>query len=650
VLFATLFLVPFGVGLYLFGRYVCDDDLIMLRYAQRLADGKGMTWNDGERVHGVSAMLLVLLSAGLRLVGVPLEVTMRVLSATGVLAAGLCLVYASRRSGVSRWASWALGGSLTLFAPFAVWAFAGVGGVVFAAVTGWAAVLATDGPFSGDASPGSHRRRMRWMVFLLCLLQLVRPDALVVALPVLAVAFLAHPRGDGYGTPWAFLRRSALPVLGFGALFAAAQQWYFATPVPHLAGVKLVPGLGLMRIGVLYTLEFVRGFFPLLLAAPVLLVVGILLRSRSSEVSSPRRVPLIALFGPLLPAAVWCAYVVWVGGDWMPGNRHFAVALLLLMVTLVRVAASAGPRFASRALVASLLAVSAVTATVSVKAPAAWRARTSVQWFDFICDGAVALRTAVGDLDPLLAIEPAGCIPYYTEFRSVDMLGLTDLHISKATPTGRPVMLDELIAMRRFDPDDPRIGQHFIAGHGNGDGAYVWRREPDLIVSCEPMEPSGTGCFRSWFEMHESFDYESRYRLLSVDVGKVFPWNGWVRHDAGPLGVRRDVVDGRLVRVFFPPWLLTNRNRAMLVADPDGPAKVALRADAVVETSPVALDRGTWSLGGLPAGVRAESLAGCASFTGGQFTVVSDACPVVVRLTASSPVALTGLSLQRPES
>lgn len=643
-LFVVLFLAPFAVALYLFGRYVCDDDMIMLRYAERLAEGKGMTWNDGERVHGVSAMLLVLLAAGLRFFGVPLEFTMRVLSSAGVLASGLCVVYAARRSGLPRWVGWASGGFVMLCAPFAVWAFAGVGGVVFAGVAGWALVLSTDSWFSAAAAPDVYRRRMVVVTVLLCLLQLVRPDALVVVAPVLFVAFLSRPRGEFRVRFWSFVLRYMAPVAGFGLAFAAVQQWYFGTPVPHLAGVKLVPGLGLVRIGVLYTLEFARGFFPLLLAAPLLVLAGLWSRRRAQ---AGERVPLWVLFGPLLPAAVWCLYVVWVGGDWMPGNRHFAVVVLLLVVALVRIAGSSVPGVLSKVLAVSVLGVLVVTSVVSVKAPAAWRARPSVQWLDFICDGASALRVAVGGLDPLLAVEPAGCVPYYTKFRSVDMLGLNDLHISKASPTGTPVMLDELMAMRRLDPDDPRIGRHFIAGHGNGDGAYVWGREPDLIVSCEPMERSGMGCFRSWFEMYEGFDYRSRYRLLSVDIQKGFPWNGWVRYDDGPLGVRRAVVDGRLRAVSLPPWLLTGGPRALLVVSPDGGVKVVMRDGSVVESPPVVLDAGSWSVEGVPAGVDVGvSAAGCASLTGGKVEVVSSGCEVMVRLTAAGDANLDGLSLR----
>ena len=44
--------------------YMSDDSLIVARYAERLIEGRGLTWTDGERVEGYSNLLWVLLIAG----------------------------------------------------------------------------------------------------------------------------------------------------------------------------------------------------------------------------------------------------------------------------------------------------------------------------------------------------------------------------------------------------------------------------------------------------------------------------------------------------------------------------------------------------------------------------------------------------------
>lgn len=626
----ALLLVPFAVAAWIFGRYVCDDDLIMLRYAERLAEGKGMTWNDGERVHGVSAMLLVVLSAALRLVGVPLEVTMRLLSSAGVLLSGFVLVFAALRAGVSRWTAFALGGALVLSAPFAVWAFAGVGGVVFAAVAGLAVLLASDPRFRSGAAHGTVVFPTRWLAGLLVLLQVVRPDALVLVAPILVVAFLGS---RGVVSLRVFLSRLLAPVAGFAVLFAFAQFLYFATPVPHLAGVKTTWSLEFVRAGMLYVLEFVRGFLPLVLAVPVLLLLS----------PGRRSFPVLA---PLLPAMVWVLYVVWIGGDWMPGNRHFAVVLLLVLVSMVRAAAQSGA--GRRVRLGALLGVSVLSAGVSITAPAATRAHDATEWLEVTCEGSESLAVLVGDLDPLFGVEPAGCPPYVTGMRSVDLLGLNDLHVSRATATGRPISWDEWVRMQSESPED--LPYSFIPGHGNGDGTYIWNREPDLLVGCNPQRSSPSGCFRSFFEMQARFDFASRYRPLVIELDSGALWHAWVRFDAGPLGVRVSSAGDAPVAVDVPVWLLSSSSTPLRVLDagsarPSG--RVELRPAARLELPLLALSEGAWSFDGLPGEVSVTSSSSCASLEDRVLRVTSPRCGVSLVLSSSVVVTLGDVSLQR---
>ena len=61
--------------------YVSDDAFISLRFAQRLLDGNGLTWTDGERVEGYSNLLWVLATALLGKLGLDLVTAARVLGA-----------------------------------------------------------------------------------------------------------------------------------------------------------------------------------------------------------------------------------------------------------------------------------------------------------------------------------------------------------------------------------------------------------------------------------------------------------------------------------------------------------------------------------------------------------------------------------------
>ena len=60
--------------------------MISLRYADRLQQGRGLTWTDGERVEGYSNLLWVLMTAGLGWLGLDLVLATRLLGVAGQLA------------------------------------------------------------------------------------------------------------------------------------------------------------------------------------------------------------------------------------------------------------------------------------------------------------------------------------------------------------------------------------------------------------------------------------------------------------------------------------------------------------------------------------------------------------------------------------
>ena len=78
-----------------FPNVFVDDAFISLRYAERLAHGKGLTWTGGEAVEGYSNLLWVLLMAGLGTIFDDLVVPGRVLGVVAASAAVLAAVYAA---------------------------------------------------------------------------------------------------------------------------------------------------------------------------------------------------------------------------------------------------------------------------------------------------------------------------------------------------------------------------------------------------------------------------------------------------------------------------------------------------------------------------------------------------------------------------
>src|SRR5262249_42531018 len=89
------------------------------------------------------------------------------------------------------------------------------------------------------------------------------------------------------------------------------------------------------------------------------------------------------------------------------------------------------------------------------------------------------LATAFSAQQPLLAVDAAGTLPYFSDLPVVDMLGLNDRWLPLHPP-------------RNF-------GTGYM-GHELGNGAYVLSRQPDLVIPC--VATGGLhGCFRSGNEL-----------------------------------------------------------------------------------------------------------------------------------------------------
>src|SRR5690554_285805 len=116
--------------------FLSDDALISLRYAQRLLDGDGLTWTDGERVEGYSNLLWVLASALLGATGLDLIDTVRILGVLGMGAAVAAVAWAGRG-----WAGLPAAVLLALCAPMAAWTVGGLEQPLVAGLLAWALVL-----------------------------------------------------------------------------------------------------------------------------------------------------------------------------------------------------------------------------------------------------------------------------------------------------------------------------------------------------------------------------------------------------------------------------------------------------------------------------------------------------------------------------
>jgi hypothetical protein len=521
-----------ALGIAQFWPWITDDAFIVLRYSERLVAGQGLTWTDGERVEGYSTLLWVLLCAALRPLGLDWVTIARGLGivstvATFFVLARTPLLRAPHRAGRACMLL------LAALAPVALWAIGGLEGplamllltIAYARV---GEVLAEPERDLGLGACGTAG-------FALGLCALCRPEGpLWGGLAALAVLLFAR-RGPA-GTRLVLLRRlswlvgpMAVAVVG-QTVFRLA---YYGEWVPNTAHAKLATSPKTIEIGLLYLGSAARILRSLLVPA----VLGALLGLSSRRTRSFCLLCLSAL-------TAWTTYIAMIGGDWYPLCRYlegaFGPMVLLVGIGLQRLASWRGG-----AVIAWLVALGGVgwarldarldpSDPYQIVSDWEWQGRAVGEWFG----------RAFGAQQPLLALDPAGAVPFYSRLPCLDMLGLCDAQVAKAPPP-RP--------------------DHVFPGHSRGNPRYVLDRAPDLMLFGTPTGHHLPRWPGGWeLELDPRFLHD--YRCVVFRTGPV-PVVGQADQDLkltlrvrvdGKVGVQRD---GAVWSV--PGWLLGSHRQPM---------------------------------------------------------------------------------------
>lgn len=571
---------------------VLDDSLISYRYSQRLLDGKGLTWNDGEYVEGYSNLLWTLIVALGGLVSHNLIDVGWVLGAVANVATLAAIWWAFGRSPTSC-ATAVIGGAavLCLSGAFAFWGVGGLETALFESLMAWAFVLIYR----------MSQTRFGWIPpgVALGLIALTRTDGVVIGLG-LSVALIVRDRISR----GAVKRASALLIIPTLATVAQIcfRLAYYGSPIPNTAYVKVAFTLGRLWLGIQYVAQGVIAH-----AVPLVIILGVIavriIRGRYSEART--------LLAFLFPGVFWLAYIALVGGDlfpyfrqWMPMLISIAFGMAYAIYTFrdlltwraaVLLVPSAGVYFVLQHAVSpwsvplantpQIHALMSRARTLAVAGEEPLHAGERAIW-NCITVGNF-LREAFGDRNPLIAVNYAGCMPYASALPALDMLGLTDSYIAHHRPSD--------------------MGMGFPA-HELGDGPYVLSRKPDLVAFCIPATGSLEPCFRGEVEMARLPDFRQKYRPLffrSHGVEAVL----WARIEDGRLGITRTPDS-----VFIPGFLLASSPEVPAVLDSSGRLVVELEGGVAAVVNNVYIPPGSWEVVGTSSG---DGLTLTASSDGG---------------------------------
>ena len=459
-----------AVNLWKFSPFTIDDAYISFRYARNLADGLGLVYNAGERIEGYTNFLWTLL-LGLGAV-------------IGLEPVTLAKVLGGASSCGALYFTYKLAGRLLPFglAPcVATWLLATsplcAGYGVFGLETSFFTMLVVAGAYLVYREADGDPKATPWSGLVFAAAGLTRPEApLFLGLVMLTLGRRFFGRQN--------LLRGAL----FVAPIAAHLLWrhaYYGEWLPATLYAKTGDLQRQLRGGRAYMRGYLEFLGPIAVMAAPGLVVGLARRSREALACA-------------LISALFAAYIILVGGDWMPHHR-FVAPIEPFFFALIGLGVRRLVELRRPLVLAVLAALAAAFAVQRTGRLNQAHARFVVQ------EHRAHMRTAGAAAEWLvqappgkIAIGDIGLVGYRTNYPLLDTLGLVDPVISKlpggyTQKLGKPfrdrifgVMPAYIVIIVSGDCDrpvmagsrmimeDPRFAPNYATGHRIRLGGANW--------------------------------------------------------------------------------------------------------------------------------------------------------------------------------
>lgn len=592
--------------------FFADDSFISMRYAERLIEGKGLTWNDGERVEGYSNLLWVLALASVSAFGVDMLTAARGL---GVACFAVCMGTIAFSCRPTRFRDRKLAAAavgvlgIALTGTVAVWAIGGLEHPLLAALVA-SAYAWTLHNLKGPSETTLSTRAWLGPGVLLGLASWTRPDGALFAATAAAV-LVCVPSTFRHRVP------AVAVLLGVTAAFFLAQLafrlGYYGEWVPNTARAKLAWTPQRLKEGWAHVLGGFAGLWPLVLVA----MSGFWPALR--DAAARLRVLL-----PWAGAAAWSVYLLAIGGDFFPAWRHFVPIVVLLAFASAEAlawwAVRVGARFwgglaAAIACLGTLLDLQLADEKVKLAIHERWEWQAPPI-------GAL-LRRQFGEKAPLFAVDSAGCLPWFSKLPALDMLGLNDHYLAHHPPAD--------------------MGTRDL-GHELGDGAYVLSRQPDLVLFGIPSD-HGRPKFRGGFEMFNTRAFHDAYDKVTFQAGseRLF-YRTWMRRHSPKLGIAESAS-----HVTIPGYFFAASDATPAVEGADGRLGVRLVKEHAV-TQHVRLRAGTWrtELDATGAKVRLRLHGAHVAGRHPEWRVQADSeVRVTLRVLSRTPALVHGIILER---
>ena len=446
--------------------FTIDDSYISFRYARNLADGLGLVYNAGEHIEGYTNFLFTLLLAlGIK-IGIEPVLFSKLLGGAAALATlGLVFLLSERMKPY---------GLLPCVATWLIATSALYGGSgVFGLETTFFAALVTAGAYlvyrEEDAAAAGAPAALPWSGLVFAAAGLTRPEApLFLGLVMLTLGrrFLSG--------------RNIVRGLLFVLPVAVHLRWrhsYYGDWLPATLYAKTGDMAQQLEGGLRYVWGYLKNLGPVALFALPGLYLG--LRARPRETIAFAAITLL-----------FTAYILSVGGDWMPFHRFFAPVEPFFYVLIC---AGARSLFDLRRpyLLAALLVAGCVLGYLRHRfVNVSYKRFQFVELKGHMYTAGQASEWLVAQPPGKIAIGDIGLVGYRTNYPLLDTLGLVDPVISKL-PGGYTRKLGPGFADRIFSVMPDYI---VIIVHGKCDDARMLGSK--MIVNDPRFWPNYFTAFR----------------------------------------------------------------------------------------------------------------------------------------------------------
>lgn len=465
-------------GVYTFLPFLADDSLITLRYAQRLVDVGQLTWTAGKEVEGYTNLLWLLLCAGFYALKIDLITAARLIGVISVLGVFFALYKHSLNKSTAAFALSIL--FVALSTPMQAWAIGGLEQPLYAVLLAWGLY------YFFKFKEGVARPAALWISsFFFGLMALTRPDGplfpFVIVFAALLYDFLSTRK-----ISFVYLRLLLFPVL-FGGLHTLFRYSYYGELVPNTAYVKIHFSLDRVWSGIEYLGAGILNQFPFSLIVFLILVVALIKGLRSFK---------LLVFSALLLA--WATYLVLIGGDIFSAFRHLLVLNVISAFILVdfshllfdKIKAQVSPAIYLPVL--SIFFVFHQHFTPVISTPIKKARRENWEWRGK--EVGEFLKAHFREAEPSLAVTAAGCLPYWSEFNAVDLLGLNDYELPRKYPRNTNIN---------------------YVGHDLGSPLFIYDKQPDIICFYIGMEEGGIFGYQ---EIEKDSTFQQLYHQVVFEI------------------------------------------------------------------------------------------------------------------------------------